>query len=94
MTAACFRLPPPTGHGFDRRVKAEIAEWLVLVERQANVPNGLLIQFTPEQAAVGDVPRLFILPKLQVERMCYYVLAGLPEGILPITTLFRPREIS
>ena len=70
-----------------------ITQRLVLVERKADVADGLLINFGPEQAPVSGLPRLVIPPKLEEEGMRHEIPVGLPQGIVPITAPAVMRRI-
>ena len=60
---------PLSGHGLDPGIEARIAQRLILVERQTDVVDRLVVQLCPEQFTVCRLPFLVIPPQRQVERV-------------------------
>ena len=50
--ASPLRLTPYSSYLLDSVVEARIAQWLVLMQRQPDVINGVLVQLRPEQRAI------------------------------------------
>ena len=73
----CFA--PLTRQPFYLGIKAVVAQGLVLVQCQAQVVDGFLVQLRPEQRSIGALALFVFVTQRQVNRVRCQVGVGLPE---------------